>query len=44
MENSEKTITHTVKQTWSDPEITILSVKDATLGAIPGTTDAAVQS
>jgi hypothetical protein len=44
MENSEKTIIHTVKKTWSDPEITILSVKDDTLGGGATSPDATINS
>lgn len=35
MENSDIKIVEGVKKSWSDPEITILSVKDDTLGSTP---------
>ena len=44
MENSEKTIIYSVKTTWSDPEITILSVKEDTLGGGGASPDASTSS
>lgn len=44
MQHSENIITSTAKKTWSDPAITILSVKNDTLGGGATTADAGVQS
>lgn len=44
MQHSENNITTTAKKTWSDPAITILSVKNDTLGGGSSTGDASTQS
>ena len=44
MQHSENIITITAKKTWSDPAITILSVKNDTLGGGASTADATINS
>lgn len=44
MQHPENNITTTAKKTWSDPAITILSVKNDTLGGGATTADATTNS
>ncbi len=42
MQNLDVNITQATKKLWSDPEITILSVKSDTLGSLATSADTAV--